>query len=62
MYGGLKDKISEQAEIIIENRSDDIKSQLVEINNRSKEGDQIVMKWHWIVMKMTSTTNDSGVN
>ena len=31
------------AEIIIENRSNDIKSQLVEINNRSKEGDQIVM-------------------
>ena len=43
MYGGLKDKISEQAEIIIENRSNDIKSQLVAINNRSKAGDQIVM-------------------
>ena len=43
MYGGLKDKISGQAEIIIENRSNDIKSQLAAINNRSKAGDQIVM-------------------
>ena len=43
MYGGLKDKIPEQAEIIIENRSNDIKSQLVAINNRSKAGDEIAM-------------------
>jgi hypothetical protein len=43
MFGGLKDKISEDAEIIIENRSSDIKSQLEAINVYSKSGDRIVM-------------------
>jgi hypothetical protein len=43
IYGGLKDNISEHAEIIIENRSNNIKSQLLSIKNRSKAGDQILM-------------------
>ena len=43
MFGGLKDKISEDAEIIIENSSSDIKSQLEAINDYSKTGDRIVM-------------------